>query len=159
MDSGKVSVRQRGREGFSEVAKSLAWVLAGAVIATAGVAHAQPAAPPLAASTELPWFQRFTAAEGLTESLGDSTTIAPAWNLNQRWGVTVDLREADRIQRGPEGVEQNETAVGAYYQFTPRVRVGGEVSVGAAQRVTPVDPRRNGDEPAAGVRLESAFRF
>jgi hypothetical protein len=153
-----VAVRHRGREGIFEVAKSLAWMLAGAVIMTAGVAHAQSSVAPVTDAGELPWFQRFTAAEG-SPSSATAPSIAPSWDLNQRWGVTVDLREAERIQRGPEGVTRDETAVGAYYQFTPRVRVGGEVSVGAAQRVTPVDPRRNEDEPEAGVRLESAFRF
>ncbi len=157
MDSANVSVRHRGREGILKVARTLAWMIAGAVLATAGAAHAQSAVPS-AENADMPWFQRFTAAPG-ADSLGGNQTITPAWNLNQRWGVTVDLREAERIQRGPDGVTTDETAVGAYYQFTPRVRVGGEVSVGAAQRVTPVGPREERSEPAAGVRLESAFRF
>lgn len=147
-----------------------AWVIAGAaVLASAGVAHAQErtvAAPsvradtPAAASAAVPWYQRFTTSTGVTESItGESENdrrIAPAWTLNQRWGVTLDVREAQRIERLPES-RGDQASVGAYYQFTPRMRVGGEVSVEeqpAAIAATPAE-----DEPRAGVRIESAFRF
>jgi hypothetical protein len=149
-------------------------VIAGAaVLATAGVAHAQdrpaaPAAPiagptnaPGSASAAVPWYQRFTTSTGITESItGESENdrqLAPAWTLNQRWGLTVDVREAQRIERLPEGGRGDQTSVGAYYQFTPRVRVGGEVSV-EQQPLSPA-PGVEEDEPRAGVRLESAFRF
>ncbi len=151
--------------------KPTAWVIAGAaVLASAGVAHAQerPAAPAPAAgaaradSSASPWYQRFTTSSGVTESITgereNDRAFAPAWTLNQRWGVTVDVREAARIERSPELGHGDETSVGAYYQFTPSVRVGGEVSVETSQAaISPVDPAR--DEPRAGVRIESAFRF
>lgn len=149
--------------------KPTAWVIAGAaVLATAGVAHAQerPAVPAPAASGDssaAPWYQRFTTSSGVTESITgereNDRAFAPAWTLNQRWGVTVDVREAARIERSPELGHGDETSVGAYYQFTPSVRVGGEVSVetGSQAAISPVDPTR--DEPRAGVRIESAFRF
>ncbi len=150
--------------------KPSAWVIAGAVLATAGTAHAQNGAlngPPTvgaeATGAVVPWYQRFTTSNGVTESITgeneDEHDLAPAWTLNQRWGVTVDVREAQRIERSPEGGHGDQTSVGAFYQFTPRVRVGGEVSVELNERpgAAIVDPE--GDEPRAGVRIESAFRF
>lgn len=146
--------------------KPSAWVLAGAaVFATAGVAHAQQAAPitPPAANAQaaqaaVPWYQRFTTSTGVTESITGDTendrSLAPAWTLNQRWGVTVDVREAQRIERLPEG-RGDQTSVGAYYQFTPNVRVGGQLSL----ETTAPPGASDQEEPRADVRIESAFRF
>jgi hypothetical protein len=153
------------------VFKPSAWVIAGAaVLATAGVAHAQdrqPIAPASGASVTttqaaVPWYQRFTTSTGVTESITGETendrVLTPAWTLNQRWGVTVDVREAQRIERLPDGGHGDQTSLGAFYQFTPRVRVGGEVSVETTERPL-VGTTENEDEPRAGVRIESAFRF
>jgi hypothetical protein len=140
-------------------------------MATAGVAHAQqrPAAPanPTAEArvnaAAVPWYQRFTTSNGVTESITglpeNDHQLTPAWTLNQRWGVTVDVREAQRIERLPENSRGDEASVGAYYQFTPRMRVGGQLSVETNDNnLTPArDP--NSDEPRADVRIESAFRF
>lgn len=146
--------------------KASAWVLAGAaVLATAGVAHAQDrpdAAPTVVAPSrsDVPWYQRFTTSSGVTETItGDTENdriLAPAWTLNQRWGVTVDVREAQRIERLPEG-RGDQTSVGAFYQFTPNVRVGGELSLETTPAPNAVT--REEEEPRAGVRVESAFRF
>ena len=140
-------------------------------MATAGVAHAQtrPAAPvnptaeARASAAAVPWYQRFTTSSGVTESITGVTEndsqLAPAWTLNQRWGVTVDVREAQRIERVPDGGRGDEASLGAYYQFTPRMRVGGQLSVETVDRnlAAPADP--TADEPRADVRIESAFRF
>lgn len=149
--------------------KPSAWVIAGAaVLATTGVARAQDHAAPtvaapgvsLGSADAAPWYQRFTTSGGVTESITGETendrAPAPAWTLNQRWGVTVDVREARTVDRLAEGGRGDQTSVGAYYQFTPRVRVGGEVRVEGARPITaaPTD-----QEPRAGVRIESAFRF
>lgn len=154
-----------------------AWVIAGvAIVATTGVAHAQqrPVAPvnPTAEArvnaSAVPWYQRFTTSNGVTESITGVTEndrqLSPAWALNQRWGVTVDVREAQRIERLPDASRGDEASVGAYYQFTPRMRVGGQLSLETNDRnasdhnlTTPSDP--NSDEPRADVRIESAFRF
>ncbi len=150
--------------------KPAAFVLASAALAVAGVAHAQDAAPARLApllensSSGTPWYQRFTTSSGLTESVTgereNDRDLPPAWTMNQRWGVTLDVREATRIERLPEGGRGDQTSVGAYYQFTPSVRVGTEFSLESMQRpgasaVTQADR----DEPQAGVRVESAFRF
>lgn len=149
-----------------------AWVIAGAaVLATVGVAHAQdgtsPATPvateaPRDASAALPWYQRFTSSDGVAESIvGDSTvapTISPTWSLNQRWGLTVDVREANRIERLPEN-RGDQTSVGAFYQFTPNMRVGGQLSVETPSLSDSQILSDREDEPRADVRIESAFRF
>ncbi|HRP10852.1 MAG TPA: hypothetical protein PLK37_07455 [Terricaulis sp.] len=146
-----------------------ALVFAGAVLA-AGAAHAQEAAAPRltvptteSAGTGTPWYQRFTTSNGVTESITGETendrSLPPAWTMNQRWGVTLDIREATRIDRLPEGGRGDQTSVGAYYQFTPRMRVGGEVSLEVQRPGATTLPDRQQDEPRAGVRVESAFRF
>jgi hypothetical protein len=151
------------------VFKPAALVFAGAVLAAAGAAHAQqPVAPRLAptaenTSTGTPWYQRFTTSSGLTEGVtGEAENdriLPPAWTVSQRWGVTLDVREATRIDRLPEGGRGDQTSVGAYYQFTPRVRVGTEFSLESTDRPgVPLAPADE-DEPRAGVRVESAFRF
>lgn len=135
-------------------------------MATAGVADAQErqAAPRVsgaeAPASAVPWYQRFTTSNGVTESItGDSENdriLAPAWTLNQRWGVTVDVREAQRIERLPEG-RGGQTSVGAYYQFTPNMRVGTELNLETTP--PPGAAAHEEEEPRADVRIESAFRF
>jgi len=154
----------RGPKGARDVIKPMAWMFAGAVLATAGAAHAQDAVAANPQGADLPWFQRFTASSGLTESLGQAdaaAAVTPSVNLSQRWGVTIDMAQPDRVERGVQGLRQDlrqdQAAVGAYYQFTPRLRVGGQLSIGRDDAQTPVEPRR--DEKDAGVRIESAFRF
>jgi hypothetical protein len=150
------------------VTKPCVWMFASAILATTGVAHAQNVTPAerSAVQAEVPWYERFTTSTGVTESITGTNEAdrlpEPSWTLNQRWGVTMEFREGQqRIDRRLEGALEDQTAVGAYYQFTPRVRLGGEVSVGAAQRTpaTPVGPRDEDAEASAGVRIESAFRF
>jgi len=155
------------------VFKASAWLVAGAVLATAGVAHAQQrpaAAPPAPAATNpvteqqqiqsaVPWYLRFTTSAGVTETIAadrdSDRLISPSWSLNQHWGVTVDVREAQRTER-LDTSHGDQASVGAYYQFTPSLRLGGAVNVET--------PRQNSltgslDEPRADVRVESAFRF
>ena len=146
---------------------SAALIAGVAVVATAGVAQAQErvAAPvPSAQAVEVgvPWYQRFTTSNGVTESISgneESGLLAPAWTLNQRWGVTVDVREAQRIERAPDGGHGDQTSVGAYYQFTPNISVGGQFNLETTPAPGAAPVRREGDEPRADVRIESAFRF
>jgi hypothetical protein len=134
-------------------------------LATAGVAHAQDhpiVAAPSAETTNsaVPWYERFTTSNGVTESItGDSENdrLAPAWTLNQRWGITVDVREAQRIERLPDG-RGDQTSLGAYYQFTPNISVGGQLNVETTPAPGAVARPQN-EEPRADVRIESAFRF
>lgn len=150
------------------MSRASAALIAGvAVLATAGVAQAQErvAAPvPGVQNTQaaVPWYQRFTTSNGVTESItGNEETglLAPAWTLNQRWGVTVDVREAQRIERAPDGGHGDQTSVGAYYQFTPNISVGGQFNLETTPAPGPAQVSREDEEPRADVRIESAFRF
>lgn len=163
--SGSLGCEVRG----SLVFRPSAFVIAGvAALATAGVAHAQQAPAAQVAGVEstragVPWYQRFTTSNGVTESITgqneNDRVLPPAWTLNQRWAVTVDVREAQRIERLPEGGRGDQASVGAFYQFTPNMRVGGEVSLESEERPATLAPAERNDEPRAGVRIESAFRF
>ena len=136
-------------------------------MATAGVAQAQervaaPVPAAEAADSAAPWYQRFTSSNGVTESIaGDqaATDLAPAWTLSQRWGVTVDVREAQRIERSPDGGHGDQTSLGAYYRFTPNLSVGGQVNLETTPAPGAAPVRREDEEPRADVRIESAFRF
>lgn len=137
------------------------------MLATAGVAQAQervaaPVTSAQASESGVPWYQRFTTSNGVTESISGSeepTGLAPAWTLNQRWGVTVDVREAQRIERAPDGGHGDQTSVGAYYQFTPNISVGGQLNLETTPAPGAAPVRRENEEPRADVRIESAFRF
>ncbi len=157
------------------VLKASAWVIAGAVLATAGVAHAQDGAAsavtvapaPHDDGSVMPWFERFTTSTGVAENITgfnseNDRAIPPSWTLSQRWNVTLNMQQAQRVTTGQDHVAPPQTAVGAYYQFTPRVRLGGEVSI--QNRDTPLNApagtaAAQANQPAAGVKLESAFRF
>jgi len=76
------------------------------------------------------------------------------WQASNKWGLTLNLRDADRTKV----LGRDEAAVGAFYHFTPRLRVGGEVSV-ADSPLASVSPLAGDKEKSAGVKLESAFKF
>lgn len=151
--------------------KASAWLVAGAVLATAGVAHAQqrPAAAPAPAAANpvnqqqaiqsaVPWYLRFTTSSGVTESIAEGANVlSPSWNINQHWGVTVDVREAQRTERLLDSAQGDQASLGAYYQFTPSLRLGGAVNVETPRQDSLTGPRQA--EPRADVRVESAFRF
>lgn len=152
------------------MSKASAALIAGvAILATTGVAQAQErAAVPVTAAQAnegaVPWYQRFTASNGVTESIGGDTAavteqLAPAWTLSQRWGVTVDVREAQRIERAPDGGHGDQTSLGAYYRFTPNLSVGGQVNLETTPAPGATALPRQDEEPRADVRIESAFRF
>lgn len=135
----------------------------GVVVAGANAAHADEAKAraSLKAADETPWFERFTASPA-----GEAVRVTPlapsertmTWAPSARWGVTLNLKDTDRTKTS---ATKDEAAVGAFYDFTPRLRVGGEVRVADPTATTPGLGAKNGvnPEPTAGVKLESAFRF
>lgn len=140
----------------------VSFALAATAVCAPGEAAAQGAtvAERQAIRAEVPWYEQFTSSTGPTQNLGGlgPTTErgVSAWAPSSRWGVTVDLRDAEtQVRRAPS---VGETSVGAFYQFTPRMRVGGQVSL-APSRSGAAPLRTDEEEPNAGVRLESAFRF
>ncbi|MGD9982482.1 MAG: NtrZ family periplasmic regulatory protein [Hyphomonadaceae bacterium] len=113
-----------------------------------------------ATNSGVPWYQRFTTSNGVTETItgqAEDDRLAPAWTLNQRWGITVDVREAQRIERLPDG-RGDQASVGAFYQFTPNISVGGQLNLETTPAPGAV-ARPQEEEPRADVRIESAFRF
>lgn len=130
-----------------------------AVSAFSGVANAQTAS---AEKTDRPWYDRFTASAGLTDqdkgfTLSENRT-ALSFSPTAKWGVTFNVRDADRALTA----STDETSLGAFYHLSPRLRVGGEVSVGdsnASRLAAPTTRANPADQASAGVKLESAFKF
>lgn len=161
------------------VAMSIAAAASGVA---AGEASAQTASPLTgerdsraersAAAAEVPWFERFTFSPGSPGNPGfDLKTApgrAPAWATpNPRdagttpgatWGMTLNVGEAERVEGVLAPDPRKETALGAYFRFSPRLTVGGRVSL-AEPKASNSDALGQRDEPRAGVKLESAFRF
>ncbi len=134
-----------------------------AFAASGGTAFAQSTlAERTATAAEVPWYERFTYSSGAAEAPPSWSTINPrdpsAPVASARWGFTVNVGEEERLRTAESITPRGESAVGAFYRFSPRVRVGGQVSV-APQPVTPGATRREQAEETAGVKLESAFRF
>jgi hypothetical protein len=134
-----------------------------AVAASGGSAHAQSTlAERTATAAEVPWYERFTYSSGATEKLPSWSSVNPRDpNMplaSARWGFTVNVGEEEMVRAADGLAPRGEAAVGAFYRFSPRVRVGGQVSV-APQPVSPGARGRQETEDAPGVKLESAFRF
>lgn len=137
-------------------------VMGAAVVASSGVATAQTRADRTAVAAEVPWYERFTYSSGVSEPPPSWSTVNPragetTATPTARWGMTLNLGEQERLSSAEAISPREEAAVGAFFRVTPSVRVGGRVSV-APQPVTP-GVRRTQEEPNAGVKLESAFRF
>jgi hypothetical protein len=89
-------------------------------------------------------------------------TVAPLLQPQDRFSLTLNQNgrlslRFDMRERVTEALPREEVEAGAYYQISPRLRVGGSLSLQAesfdAGRV------RNPQDVDAGIRLESAFRF
>lgn len=144
------------------------WTIAGlsfAALAFTGVAQAQQgvvSVPNVKPESEIPWHERFTTSTGVVEQyVGPSVSAAGpsiSWMPTARWGVTVKTNEGQRTTS--EVADQ--ASIGAFYHFSPRFRVGGQLSVTGEQ---PIGPRETAENPgstrdtSAGVKLESAFKF
>lgn len=139
----------------------LALLSLSAAASVAGVAYAEE---PAAAAPA--WYDQFTYNSGVAGGALGETDPKAAFDFvpSARWGVTLRMKDGEQPLLGqpPKG---EETSVRAYYQFTPRLRVGGEVMVADGAKddtreaaSAPV-ARTPGEEPKARIRLESAFRF
>jgi hypothetical protein len=133
------------------------------VAAGAGVAQAEetkPVAQALKVANETPWFERFTASTaGVAVRNAPLAERSMTWAPSARWGVTLNLKDTDRTKTS---ATRDETALGAFYDFTPRLRVGGELRVADPTATTgSAGAKSNVANPdaTAGVKLESAFRF
>lgn len=119
-------------------------LLAGALLVGAGTAaHADPARKPA----------DFTVRVDQTTNPAGGTSLT--WDARKgRWGMTLNV-EAPQT-REPDWTD---VKAGAYYRVSPRLSIGGAVSMGdqvgqpeAWRKVAP-------QQPAPRVRLETAFKF
>ncbi|MEO1785779.1 MAG: NtrZ family periplasmic regulatory protein [Pseudomonadota bacterium] len=118
------------------------------------------ASPAATSTTEAPdWFKTFTLADPefvTPEASPEGVTqrdLKLRWLKTGRWELTLDLTSRDAISPLP----REEMAAGATYQITPRLSVGGDVTVGAQE----LDDQSEWDDQdiEAGIKLRSAFRF
>lgn len=107
-----------------------------------------------AVEREIPWYERFSNSV-VPGSYGDLPTLDERTRLtvapSPRWGLSLDRGQQEGFTLR---TSREEAAVSAYFQFTPRLRVGGRLSVTeqAPNRVVPA-------ESNSSVRIESAFKF
>lgn len=84
----------------------------------------------------------------------ESDQLQLAWRPGGKWGITLDLtnREPNEI------LPREELAAGAYYQLTPRFRLGGGLTLNGDSLSSAAQGWKQ-KEGEAGVRIESAFSF
>ena len=140
-----------------------------AALAALGVFAALPAtaqseaielSPPTVSETEKAqpdWYRQFTLS-----SPSDATPIwqgAPskevrlAWIKGDRWQLSVDMTSR------PDGspLAREEMRAGAEFRITPRISVGGELTLGATE-LDELQQLQN-ETIETGIRLRTAFKF
>jgi len=148
------------------VLKQFRHILAGLAIwvAVSGVAAAEPQPKedslPIS-SQELPWYRSFT----LRSSDVNTGAFMPQkrpdleFRAGAQWGISVGLDEQDPLLESADRM-----SAGAFYEFSPRFRLGGGLSFVAPgelristpeDRVLSVIPI----EQAPVVRVESSIKF
>jgi hypothetical protein len=150
--------------------KSSAFVgfVAFVALAACGPAFARDTRPapavPAPQTAQAPWYERFTFGSELRDGAnawvprGESRTSAVI-DSRSRWGVTFGVNQEARAALAPRsGQSTAQASAGAFYQVSPKFRVGGAVTIpddqlGVSQR----RDERKAREP--GVKVESAFRF
>lgn len=117
---------------------------------------------PTISETELAepdWFQSFTtsAAKNLTGieiwETEPARDINLQWVKGDRWQLNIDVKTRGNGSPLP----REEVSAGATFRLTPRISIGGAVSIGAEEleRKSVWDD----EELEAGIRLKSAFKF
>jgi hypothetical protein len=113
--------------------------------AAGGAAHADDKAP-----------QRgfdFTVNSEPTSS-APGAAQAMTWDARKgRWGLTLNLEQPET-----RASTMNDVQAGAYYSLTPKLRVGGAVSLGD-QQLVPGPRKITPDDGQPRVRLETKFKF
>lgn len=142
----------------------MALALAACAAAFAGTASADEVvldvkAPTMAETEEAgqDWFRAFTS--GTVSKGADLWRIEPdrdvnfKWVKGDRWQLNIDLKS--RSDDSP--LPREEVSAGATFRLTPRISIGGSVSIGAEELER--DEIWKDEELEAGVRLKSAFKF
>ncbi len=140
----------------------LAGLVVSAMLSGAAFANPEPKEDSLPISSdELPWYRSFT----LRSSEIDAGAFMPQkqpdleFRAGDQWGISVGLEEQDPLLESFDRM-----SAGAFYDISPRFRLGGGLSFVAPgelristpeDRVLPVSPV--GQEPV--VRIESSIKF
>jgi hypothetical protein len=126
--------------------------------AAANIAAANAGAP------QAPWYERFTFGSEMRDGAnawvprGEARTSAVVDSRN-RWGVTFGVNQEARAALAPRaGQSTARASAGAFFQVSPKFRVGGAVSVPDEDLGLSANrDKKKAREP--GVKVESAFRF
>ncbi|GIU66373.1 NtrZ family periplasmic regulatory protein [Candidatus Phycosocius spiralis] len=149
------------------------WILAGGFAALimmgggkaiAGDLKSTQSSTSMGQSTQAPWYERFTFGSELRDGANawvprGELKAAVKVDPRSRWGVTFGMQQdlgSSFLSRS--GQNAGRTSAGAFYQISPKFRVGGEVVVPNEQLgVSQNRPQSQRREP--GVKVESAFKF
>lgn len=134
--------------------------MCGAAVATAALAQPRAAGEQATQQSAAPWYERFTFGSETASSATrwvprSENLVSVPLSARSRWGVSLGVTP-QQANRGLASPDNSKVSAGAYYQLSPRVRVGGAVNLPSAPREQEKqDPTSEGP----GVRFESAFRF
>lgn len=112
-------------------------------------------------SAELPWYRSFTLRSSEIEDGAFMRLKKPdlEFRAGNQWGLSVGMDEQDPLLEA-----RDRMSAGAFYEFSPRFRLGGELSFvapGELRISTPQDsilPVSPIDEQPR-VRIESSIKF
>ncbi len=117
-----------------------------ALLAGAGIAHAQQASVILTAN-------EFASTPPALSGGGDGPRKTIEWDAKKgHWGLKLNVQQHN--DRNPDW---RDYSPGLYYRITPRLHIGGSVNLAPDQ----LDTSRPGDiqAPPPRVRLETTFKF
>jgi hypothetical protein len=135
------------------------WLAAGTLALATEPEPAKDVLP--ATSAELPWYRSFTLRSAEIEDGAFMRLKKPdlEFRAGNQWGLSVGLDEQDTLLES-----RDRMSAGAFYEFSPRFRLGGELSFvapGELRISTPQDsilPVSPVDEQPR-VRIESSIKF
>ncbi|MGB3626357.1 MAG: NtrZ family periplasmic regulatory protein [Henriciella sp.] len=104
------------------------------------------------------WYRQFTLSSPSDEApiwqTQPSKQVKLAFVKGDKWQLSVDL--TSRPDDSP--LAKEEMRAGAEFRITPRISVGGTLSVGSND-IDQTFQQFEGEEIEAGIRLRSAFKF
>lgn len=104
-------------------------------------------------ASALPWYERFTVAPSESYAVWGAAPREFQLEAGDRWGVTLGYSQGSR---SVQNFSLDDFSAGAFFEFSERVRVGGEL------RFTSPEEEIFGEETenkTPELRFESAFRF
>ncbi|WP_139792380.1 NtrZ family periplasmic regulatory protein [Henriciella litoralis] len=140
-----------------------ATLVTGLCAALPALAQAQPmelSAPTVSETdkAEPDWYRQFTLSSPSEQTPiwqgQPSKQVKLAWVKGDNWQLSVDLTSR------PDGspLAREEMRAGAEFRITPRISVGGSLTLGAND-IDESLQQFKGDAIEAGIRLRSAFKF